>query len=125
MPPETLRGRENRRLPTHLGPTPLRGGGGTAPSPELLLGRGETTAPSATAATTATTSPSPSTRGGLSPPAEGEGGACTWACAWLCPERGACSCQAAEAPACALPRLQRARPEPRWSVSDGDRALSL
>lgn len=75
MPPETLRGRENRRLPTHLGPTPLRGGGGgTAPSPELLLGRGETTAPSATAATTATTSPSPSTRGGLSPPAEGEGG---------------------------------------------------
>ena len=72
-----------------------RGGAVQPPNPDSLLGRGagETTAPSATAAPAI---PSPSTRGGLSPPAGGEGRA-----------------------GCALPRLQRACPEPHEALAAG------
>lgn len=67
--PETLRGREDQRLPTDPGTsraggrTPLKSlrGGEYSPTPEFLPGRGETTAPSVSAAPTATTVPTPST----------------------------------------------------------------
>lgn len=103
MRPETPRGREDQRLPTHPGTSRAGGrkpvtslrGGEYSPSPEFLRGRGETAAPSVTAGTTATTVLTPSTWGEAQAVARRLGArpsACTRACApWLCPEQSACS----------------------------------
>lgn len=143
MRPETPRGREDQRLPTHPGTsreggrkpvTSLRGGE-YSPSPEFLRGRGETAAPSVTAATTGHYCSYPEhlgRGGGRSPPAGGEAKCVHVGVRSVAVPGAECVLVRAAGPRpcgparCGgLPRLQHARPEPRWSFSDWDRALCL
>lgn len=112
----------------------LRGGAGVQPHPRVSAGQGRDHRPFGHCCYYGHYCSYPEhlgSGGGRSPPAGG-GSACTWACApWRCPEQSASSCRAVGPRPCGparcggLPRLQRARPEPRWSFSDWDRALCL